>query len=77
MEVFLYVQDKILKYFLYCVEINVILYDTLNGRVKFLYVAPERLANQQFVAFAQKERNKFCLLPSKKAQTPLYFSEIL
>ena len=31
-----------------------ILYDTLNGRIKFLYVAPERLANQQFVAFAKR-----------------------
>lgn len=31
-----------------------ILYDTLNGNCKFLYVAPERLANQQFVSFARK-----------------------
>ena len=35
-------------------EYGKILYDTLNGRVKFLYVAPERLANQQFVAFAKR-----------------------
>ena len=31
-----------------------ILYDTLNRKCKFLYVAPERLANQQFVSFAKK-----------------------
>lgn len=31
-----------------------ILYDTLNGNCKFLYVAPERLANPQFVSFARK-----------------------
>lgn len=31
-----------------------ILYDTLNGKCKFLYVAPERLANSQFVSFAKK-----------------------
>ena len=35
-------------------EYGKILYDTLNGRVKFLYVAPERLANQQFAAFAKR-----------------------
>ena len=35
-------------------EYGKILYDTLNGRVKFLYVAPERLANPQFVAFAKR-----------------------
>ena len=35
-------------------EYGKILYDTLNGSVKFLYVAPERLANQQFVAFAKR-----------------------
>lgn len=31
-----------------------ILYDTLNGNCKFLYVAPERLANPQFASFAKK-----------------------
>lgn len=31
-----------------------ILYDTLNGNCKFLYVAPERLANLQFVSFAKR-----------------------
>ena len=31
-----------------------ILYDTLNGKCKFLYVAPERLANSQFISFAKK-----------------------
>lgn len=31
-----------------------ILYDTLNGRCKFLYVAPERLANTQFISFAKR-----------------------
>lgn len=31
-----------------------ILYDTLNGNCKFLYVAPERLANPQFVSFAKR-----------------------
>lgn len=31
-----------------------ILYDTLNGNYKFLYVAPERLANPQFVNFAKR-----------------------
>lgn len=35
-------------------EYGKILYDTLNGRIKFLYVAPERLANQQFIAFAKR-----------------------
>ncbi|MCQ2372771.1 MAG: RecQ family ATP-dependent DNA helicase [Phascolarctobacterium sp.] len=31
-----------------------ILYDVLNKQCKFLYVAPERLSNEQFIAFAQK-----------------------
>lgn len=31
-----------------------ILYDTLNGRCKFLYAAPERLANPRFCSFAAK-----------------------
>lgn len=31
-----------------------ILHDALNKKCKFLYVAPERLANQQFISFAQK-----------------------
>lgn len=35
-------------------EYGKILHDTLNGRCKFLYVAPERLANQQFCAFAKR-----------------------
>lgn len=35
-------------------EYGKILYDTLNGRVKFLYVAPERLVNTQFVAFCKR-----------------------
>lgn len=35
-------------------EYGKILHDTLNGRCKFLYVAPERLANQQFCAFARR-----------------------
>ena len=37
-------------------EYGKILYDTLNGRVKFLYVAPERLANPQFIAFAKRAK---------------------
>ncbi len=37
-------------------EYGKILYDTLNGRIKFLYVAPERLANPQFIAFAKRAK---------------------
>ena len=37
-------------------EYGKILYDTLNGRVKFLYVAPERLANLQFITFAKRAK---------------------
>lgn len=35
-------------------EYGKILYDTLKGRCKFLYVAPERLANKQFCDFAKR-----------------------
>ncbi|MBQ3112756.1 MAG: RecQ family ATP-dependent DNA helicase [Phascolarctobacterium sp.] len=35
-------------------EYGRILYDALNGKVKFLYVAPERLANPQFIAFSKR-----------------------
>lgn len=35
-------------------EYGKILYDTLNKRCKFLYVAPERLANPQFCSFAAR-----------------------
>ena len=31
-----------------------VLYEVLQGRCKFLYVAPERLASQQFINFAQR-----------------------
>ncbi len=31
-----------------------VLYEALHGQCKFLYVAPERLANRQFLSFAQK-----------------------
>lgn len=37
-------------------EAGKILYDVLQGRCKFLYVAPERLQNPQFVKFAQQAR---------------------
>lgn len=35
-------------------EYGKILYDTLKGRCKFLYVVPERLANKQFCDFAKR-----------------------
>ena len=33
-----------------------ILYQALHGELKFLYVAPERLVNKQFISFAQKAK---------------------
>jgi len=35
-------------------EVGKILYEVLQGRCKFLYVAPERLQNPQFIRFAQQ-----------------------
>ncbi|MCQ2359567.1 MAG: ATP-dependent DNA helicase [Phascolarctobacterium sp.] len=40
-------------------EYGKILYDTLQGKYKFLYVSPERLSNEKFRQFAQKANIKF------------------